>query len=131
MEVLIVSQRKDLWNSLAPAFLTHSLQMEIVQSLAEGLSRIRSNPPVLAILDTVGDEEKDREAHIERARKELTEILMVNAMVHSSVTTYLDEKSFHDALEGLGTLCALPPAPDPESIAKLAEALLAVQAVYN
>ena len=105
--------------------------MEIVQSLAEGLSRIRTSPPVLIILDTVGNEEKDREAHIERVRKELTEILMVNAMVHSAVTTYLDEESFHDALEGLGTLCALPPVPDSESIAKLAEALQAVQAVYN
>lgn len=128
MEVLIVSQRRELWETLIPAFFSHSMQIEIVNSLAEGLAVIRVRPPVLVILDTLINEGNGKEAHCDRVRKELGEILMVNAMVHSAIPTFLDEESFHDGLEGLGVLCALPSVPDAESISGLSEALRRVNA---
>lgn len=129
MKVLVISQRPNLWASLEPAFSSHSMQMEIVQSLEEGLAVVRNRPPVLAIIDTLADGLQDRTAHIERLRKELTDMLMVNATVYSAVPTFLDESSFHDALEGLGVLCALPSTPDEASIAGLRNALKTVQVI--
>lgn len=129
MDVLVISPRDELWNGLAPAFAAHNLQPHVLASFEEGLQRVRSKPPVLLILDNPEYAlPEQQQAHIETTRKALTEMLMVNAMVHSAVTSFLDEESFHDAMEGFGILCGLPLNPGTGDIDMLAQALRSVLA---
>ena len=54
------------------------------------------------------------------------ELLMINATAHSAVTTDMEENAFHDAMEGLGILTGLPPAPSQDDVRRLLDLLAKV-----
>jgi acyl-coenzyme A thioesterase PaaI-like protein len=53
-------------------------------------------------------------------------LLEINASLNTAVITDLDPEGFHDASEGLGILCSLPPEPGASEAGPLLERLRAV-----
>lgn len=58
-----------------------------------------------------------------QARQDVIGIMRVNALVHTAVVTDMTEEAFHDAMEGLGILTALPPAPGVDDARRLVHLL--------
>lgn len=59
--------------------------------------------------------------------RELVEnLLEINACLNIAVITEMDPEAFHEASEGLGLLCPLPPRPEAKDVAPLLEKLHAV-----
>ena len=65
-----------------------------------GMELVRQQAPALAVLD-LGLEP-------EELRKAVIDILMVNAMIHTTAVSPLTATEFHDKMEGLGMLMSLP-----------------------
>lgn len=64
----------------------------------------------------------------EQARQEVIGIMRVNALVHTAVVTDMAEEIFHDAMEGLGILASLSPAPGVDDAHRLVQLLNELQA---
>lgn len=59
----------------------------------------------------------------EQARQDVISIMRVNALVHTAVVTDMSEEAFHDAMEGLGILAPLSPAPGADDALRLVRLL--------
>ncbi|MTJ94305.1 MAG: response regulator receiver protein [Desulfovibrio sp.] len=63
-----------------------------------------------------------------QARQDVIGIMRVNALVHTAVVTDMAADAFHDAMEGLGILTSLPPAPGADDARRLLQLLNDVMA---
>lgn len=106
--ILIVTTDTTKWQPFLPVFEEYGSTIFFVNSLNACKNSLRINPPCLYVLD-LGLEGKD-------LREALIQLLMINATAHSAVTTGMEEKSFHDAMEGLGILTGLPLTPRDKDI---------------
>ena len=103
MDILIISDTPQKWIPCIPILEQAGGAVSTVPAMPEALAYIRNTPPVLAILDTATD--------AKTIRQHIIDILMINASVHTAVTSEMPEEVFHDTMEGLGILMSLPPVP--------------------
>ncbi len=115
MDILLISDTPEKWMTCLPVFEQEGYSLSTVPNMPDALSHIRNTPPVLTILDLFTDAREIRQAIIS--------MLMVNAAVHTAVTSDLSEQDFHDTMEGLGILMSLPPVPEQKDILALLAAL--------
>ncbi|SHN48572.1 hypothetical protein [Desulfovibrio litoralis] len=129
MKVLIVTKRLEFWEGVQDDFSKYTLTMGFVSTIKNALEFVKATPPVLIILDQVfSDIPNLSETENEKAlRGTLTDILMINAMIHSVVVTDMDKEIFHELTEGLGILLALPVKLNQTELQKLFDALSEVQ----
>lgn len=106
--VLIVTTDNAKWQPCLPVFGEEGADVTFADSLDACKEALRADPPRLYILD-LGLEGKD-------LRAALMQLLMIDATAHSAVTTGMEKDAFHDAMEGLGILTGLPPAPGKDDI---------------
>ena len=117
MDILLISARPDVWSPCAFVFPDKGYTLKTAASLEEGLRHIRATPPRLVILDLTASED---------VRKAVTNILMINAAVHTAVVSELEEEAFHEATEGLGILMSLPASPTAADAERLLTVLSAM-----
>ena len=118
MNILIVTTDTAKWQTCLPVFQAAGADVSFAASLEACKEALRSNPPRLYILD-LGLKGKE-------LRAAFMELLMINATAHSAVTTDMEENAFHDAMEGLGILTGLPPAPSQDDMRRLLDLLAKV-----
>lgn len=106
--ILIATTDTAKWRPCLPVFGEQGADVTFVGSLEACKQALRDDPPRLYVLD-LGLEGKD-------LRAALMQLLMINAAAHSAVTTGMEKEAFHDAMEGLGILTGLPPAPGEDDI---------------
>ena len=124
MDLLLVSPREGLWQSMLADFGLRGLGLDWVPTLEQGLVKLRQNPPVALILDAAtSDEPGAKEAHIKKIRNDLVEILKIDARVHPVLLSDLPPDELHDALEGFGLLLCLSADPASSELERLSEAL--------
>ncbi len=106
LHILLVTARRELIHSFAEALSSDpDVRLEQVTSRAEALSMVRTECPHLVIIDS-GIPDTDS---LDLVR----EIISANAMVNTAVVSPLSDAEFHEAAEGLGILCQLPPDSGP------------------
>ena len=115
MDILLVSDTPEKWSDCIAVLEQKGYRPVTVTNMTDALSSIRTTPPVLAILDS------DMDAG--GIRKAVIDILMVNAAVHTAVSSEMPDEVFHDAMEGLGILMGLPLHPSPADMITLLDAL--------
>lgn len=118
MDILVVSTRTELWQSLRSQFESHGASMRTVSSLDDALNGMKESRPTLVVLDLDMDSSALRHA--------VFRILSVDAMIHTAAVTTMTPENFHDAMEGLGMLTGLPSLPSPADIDALMDALAKV-----
>ena len=111
MNILIVTTDTAKWQTCLPVFQAAGTDVSFAASLEACKEALRSNPPRLYILD-LGLKGKE-------LRAAFMELLMINA-------TDMEENAFHDAMEGLGILTGLPPAPSQDDVRRLLDLLAKV-----
>lgn len=87
------------------------MKIRCVPTLEQAQELLRVAPPIITVLDLGIGQAQLREAIIS--------LLLINARVHSAVVTDMPTEIFHNAMEGLGILCALPPDPGEKDAATL------------
>lgn len=122
-DTLVISGRRAFWEGLFPFFIRNGLRPAVAESLEKGLPSLGARPPAAVILDLEANPAEAGEGHVQTVRAGLIAILQKNAAVHTAVVSFLNEEEFHDAFEGLGVLCRLPPAPGEPDIGRFAAAL--------
>ena len=120
MEILVVSQRPDVWKAFLKGVQDRGQTSVLVESLDLARQRLRLAPPAVAVLDLQGTEQELRDAVIS--------LLMIDARVHTAVVSAMPQEVFHDKMEGLGILLALPLQPGAAEAAALLERLEALTA---
>ncbi len=115
MDILLITDAPQKWGDCIPILEQAGGRVRIVPDMSDALDHIRTSPPVLTILDLGIDTKAMRQAIIE--------ILMINASVHTAVTSEMPEEHMHDAMEGLGTLMFLPSSPGRNDMLALLDAL--------
>lgn len=115
MDILVVSPRAELWQSLRPQFEKHGAVLSLACCLNDALSTLNQHRPTLVVLDINADNAALRHA--------VFQVLSVNAMIHTAAVTSMTPEAFHDAMEGLGMLAGLPSSPAPADIDALMDAL--------
>lgn len=126
MNVLVISNNRPFWEALFPAFTQNGLHPSVVDTLEKGLETIRLHPPKALVLDLPRGADKDKSVHENEVRSALIATLQINAFVHTAVVSFLEEEDFHDAFEGFGVLCHLPPVPGEPDVKAFAETLFRV-----
>jgi len=120
MDILVLSSRSALWESLMPAFAARGASVRMASTLEEGLDSLRSSRAVLVVLDlALGGE---------ALRKVVFQILSIDAMIHTAALSDMSHEEFHDAMEGLGMLAGLPMEPSAADVEGLMDALAKVSA---
>lgn len=123
MNALVISCRKDFWQTLAPDFQGKGFILDYADTLEKALDVIRETPPALAILDLeTTDGTASTEERLRKMRGSLASILKVNAMIHTAVVSSLPHDELHDATEGYGVLLGLPQHPDTHDVERLCKA---------
>lgn len=90
-----------------------AMDVVVATSGKAAMERMRSEQPSFVVLDRmVPDMEPFQLA---------MEILSVSAMTNMAAITNLSGKEFHEASEGLGMLCAVPPEPRAEDASQVAD----------
>ena len=115
MDVLLISDAPQKWTSCLSLLKQRGGTFRTVPAMPEALDCIRNTPPILAILDL--------SMNAGEIRKAIIDMLMINASVHTAVTSEMPEELFHDTMEGLGILMALPTAPGTDDMENLLVAL--------
>ncbi len=115
MDILVVSPRAELWQSLRPQFEKHGAVLSLACNMDDALNSLNRRLPALVVLDINADNAALRHA--------VFQVLSVNAMIHTAAVTSMTPESFHDAMEGLGMLAGLPSTPTPADIDALMDAL--------
>ena len=100
-------------------------------TLDAALSILQENPPAVVLLDYEPANGIAVTEHIQTIRKDLTSLLLANAMVHTAVASSFGHTELHDALEGYGLLAGLPAVPGPEDVTLLADSLEKCVAIYS
>ncbi|WP_294447001.1 hypothetical protein [uncultured Mailhella sp.] len=118
MNILVVSGRSDLWQTLRPQFEKRGASMSAAPTLDDALAAMQKEQPVLVVLDL--DMNRDE------LRSAVFWILSVSAMIHTAAVSSMSPEAFHDAMEGLGMLASLPTSPTPADIDALMDALARV-----
>lgn len=118
MDILLISPRPEAWNDLVPLMEANGYTFRHVPTFAEAVACIQVMPPCLTILDL--------RLESGAMRKVVTDLLMLNASVHTAVVSELEPEAFHEATEGLGILMPLPLTPRPEDMQRLLAALSGV-----
>ena len=120
MDILVISSRDDLWQQLRPQFEARGAVLRIAATLEEVLSALRSRKAALVVLDIGSDRVAIRNA--------VFSVLSVDAMIHTAAAVDMDPETFHDAMEGLGMLTALPLEPSAADVDGLMDALIRITA---
>ena len=103
MQISIITQRPEDFTAFAAALAEKGVQTSFVATGQATLDQARQAPPTLVVVD---------EAMPERAAFALvSQLLQVNAFIHTAVATSLSPEAFHEAGEGLGILATLPLQP--------------------
>ena len=118
MNILVVSRRSDLWQTLRPQFERRGASMLAVPTLDDALSAMQKEQPVLVVLAL--DMNRDE------LRRAVFQVLSVSAMIHTAAVSSMSPEDFHDAMEGLGMLTSLPTTPTTADIDALMDALAKV-----
>ena len=88
-----------------------------VANAAECTTCVQRQAPHLVVVDAPTQQQ---------ARQDVIGIMRINALVLAAVVSDMPEEAFHDAMEGLGILASLPPAPtadDARRVLRLLEEL--------
>ncbi len=119
LHILLVTTRPEIFNSFVKALSSDpEVCLDQKASGAEALSMVRTKCPHLVIVDSgLPDVES---LHL------VKEIISVNAMVNTAVVSLLSDQEFHDAGEGLGILCRLPPESGNKEAGELLQQLRAL-----
>ena len=120
MDILVVSPRAELWQSLRPQFEKHDAVLSLACNMDDALNSLNRRRPALVVLDINADNAALRHA--------VFQVLSIDAMIHTAAVTSMTPESFHDAMEGLGMLAGLPSTPTPADIDALMDALAKVEA---
>ncbi|MYL83943.1 hypothetical protein GTA51_12470 [Desulfovibrio aerotolerans] len=103
MQISIITHRPEDFTAFAAALAEKGAQTSLVATGQAALDQARQAPPTLAVVD---------EALPDMAAFALvSQLLQVNAFIHTAVATKLSPEAFHEAGEGLGILAALPMQP--------------------
>ena len=122
-EILILTKRPKFWETLEPTFHRHNASVLSRPCLEEGLSVLKNGKIPLVLLDLSRDAGE--------IRSTVFQILSVNALIHTSVTTDMNAEEFHEAMEGLGMLPPLPADPKESDISSLIDALERLNGALN
>jgi DNA-binding NarL/FixJ family response regulator len=110
--IVLATNRPKALQAFAAALSSNpEVQFTQVVSGAEALEAARTAAPHLVIIDA----DLPDTAPLELVQK----LLMVNAMVNTTVVSPLAEEEFHEASEGLGVLGRLPNEPGKSDAADL------------
>ncbi len=112
LQILLLTNRREAMDCFADTVSSDpGVTLERVSSVSEALDILRTRSPHLAVID---GELPDLE-WVDVVR----EMVAVNAMVNTAVTSPLNDVDFHEKTEGLGILCRLPPEPDDKDAGSL------------
>jgi len=106
LTLLATTREKDIDGFLRSLKGAGEVDIEVVQTGAEVLEKVRSKAPSFVIVDEGLPDFEPLPL--------VTEIMKINAMVNTAVVSSLSAKEFHDASEGLGVLSSIPPEPTEE-----------------
>ena len=119
LHIILVTVRPEIFHSFAEGLSSDpEVCLDHVTSGAGALDIVRTISPHLVIVDS---ELTDTDP-----LGLVREIISANAMVNTAVASALSEDEFHDAGEGLGILCRLPPEPGSKEARELLQKLRAV-----
>lgn len=118
MQISIITHRPEDFTAFAAALTEEGVETRLVPSGQAALDQARQAPPTLAVVD---------EALPDVAAFALvSQLLQINAFIHTAVATRLSPEAFHEAGEGLGILTALPIEPSAEDAQALLTTLAAL-----
>nr|WP_320132712.1 hypothetical protein [uncultured Holophaga sp.] len=109
MRIALVTRRQAELGPFAEALAARGASIDWLPSAAQAVEEALSLPRQMVILD-------DPEGAF---RTHLSDLMEANPMLHTAVLTPMEEEAFHEASEGLGVLCALPPTPGDRDAADL------------
>ena len=118
MDILIITNRADLWQGLTPVMAARGAAVRTSASMPEGQDALRTQKAALAVIDLGLDNAALRTA--------VFNILSIDAMTHTVSVSAMTEEEFHDAMEGLGMLMNLPLQPAAADIERMMDALIKV-----
>ena len=117
--ILLQTARPSVFAAFVEELERQGCAVALAPDAAARQAGMQRQTPALIVIDAASQEE---------ARHEVIGIMRVNALVHTAVVTDMAEDVFHDAMEGLGILTALPPQPSADDARRLARLLAELQA---
>ncbi len=112
LNIILASARPEAMPAFVEALSSDArVHLKQVYSGAEALAAVRAAAPHLVIIDS----ELPDSAPLDLVQK----LLLLNAMVNTTVISPLAEDQFHEQSEGLGVLSRLPLTPDAGDAATL------------
>jgi DNA-binding response OmpR family regulator len=116
LDIILASARPEAMSAFLEALASDKgIHLQLVHSGNEALAAVRASTPHLVIIDS---ELLDTDP-IGLIQK----LVMVNAMVNTTVISPLSEEEFHEKSEGLGVLGRLPMKPSSSDAAALLQKL--------
>ena len=105
VELYYIGTMKDSCQPALDVFAGKGFALSVFASLDEACAALRTakEMPELIVLD-----ESENRGEPEAMRKAVMALLSINAFSHVAAMTHLDAEVYHDAMEGLGMLSALP-----------------------
>ena len=112
--ILLAAPERDRLSAFADALAKDpAVSLAWAGSAAEVLAAVREQAPALVVIDS----------NLPEPAALVSDILRMNAMVNTAVVSDMEEEAFHEATEGLGIMCRLPPSPGPRDAEETLEAL--------
>lgn len=112
LHIVLASMRSKDFRSFAEALsATPEVHLDLVESGAEALRRVRISSPHLVIIDN--DLPDCRPFDL------VSNLLRIDAMINTAIVSSLTDEQFHEAAEGLGVLARVPLEPGSEDAAQL------------
>ena len=118
MQISIITHRPEDFTAFAAALTEKGVETRLVPTGQAALDQARLAPPTLAVVD---------EALPDTAAFALvSQLMQVNAFMHTAVVSRLSPEAFHEAGEGLGILTSLPLQPSALDANALYKTLLSL-----
>lgn len=124
LEIILATSRPAAMPAFIQTLASHKdVHLKQLQTGNDVLDVVRAAAPHLVIIDT-GLPDAEPLTLVQK-------LLMVNAMVNTTVISPLAAEEFHEASEGLGVLSCLPLKPGPGDAAALLEKLRKILGLDN
>ncbi|MDD4700596.1 MAG: response regulator receiver protein [Desulfovibrio sp.] len=115
--ILLQTSRPEAWADFVAQLRADACSIGMAKSFEQCKEVAQRERPVLAVLDPPS-------GHL--ARSWVTDLMMIDAGMHTAVVTDMPAEAFHDAMEGLGILTSLPQKPTAQDARRLLELLVQV-----
>lgn len=115
--ILLQTRRPKAWTDFVAQLHTEGCTVGMAESFEQCKQAAQRERPVLVVLDPPSGE---------LARSWVTALMMIDAGMHTAVVSGMPEEVFHDDMEGLGILTALPLEPTMQDAQRMFELLVEV-----